>query len=572
MATRYTGKVKSFSTETYYGFVQCPKVYEQYGEDVYLHGKSLEFSGVDPSMVEAGTVISFEIFMSPKGHPQANEVKILTSSTGGATPQFVKGGGATDWDRDSRGHRGGDRDWKGHKGDSKGHKGDSKGHKGESKGHKGESNWHKGGDREWNRPEGEDRGWKAGGGGDKGFANSGDSRGSWNPPPALKAAKGKAGIALPNVAGKGEKAPKRAAVEASKVEKAVKKAAGDLASATLSSSFAKDGSPMVEISLTTLNFLLTASGHDVVEGSQAIPTGKEALPGYSGGKVEGPWYIGTIKRYFPDEAYGFIESAAFKEQFGDKECFVHADHLALEDGKLIAQEGDEVIFPLVEDEEGNAWAWAPVVPRSRDFLGTIKSWSGGYGFIKCDTLFPIFEIDIYLHGQAAEHGGCNTEVGCPIVFNLHVNKEGKPQASHPRPPGTAPVPRASGERSTGAGGQKTTERPWDKKPEAKRPRTSNWGATLSDEEKEKWHHGTIKAFNTEKGFGFIDCPELHAVYDRDVFIHNKVYDGTGAEMGSEVAFKIDLNAEGQPQAVTCTTDMGVLSTGPDGEEQENQRE
>merc|ERR1711879_164214 len=111
--------------------------------------------------------------------------------------------------------------------------------------------------------------------------------------------------------------------------------------------------------------------------------------------------------YFADQAYGFVESPAFKEQFGDKELFVHADHLDPDGtGDLVVAEGEEVIFPLAEDEEGNAWAWSPLIRKARDFFGKVMSWSGGYGFIKCETLSPVFAENIYVHGAAAEYGGC----------------------------------------------------------------------------------------------------------------------------------------------------------------------
>jgi cold shock CspA family protein len=58
--------------------------------------------------------------------------------------------------------------------------------------------------------------------------------------------------------------------------------------------------------------------------------------------------------------------------------------------------------------------------------------------------------------------------------------------------------------------------------------------------------GLIKSFSKEKGFGFIDCPEIRARYNRDVFIHKQQM--THLEVGQEITFSIEENKEGRPQA------------------------
>jgi cold shock CspA family protein len=58
--------------------------------------------------------------------------------------------------------------------------------------------------------------------------------------------------------------------------------------------------------------------------------------------------------------------------------------------------------------------------------------------------------------------------------------------------------------------------------------------------------GRIKSFNAQKGFGFIECPEAHAIYGRDVFLH-KAQIGDFST-GSEVTFCVDTNKASMPQA------------------------
>eukprot|EP00409_Alexandrium_fundyense_P003644 CAMPEP_0185905930 /NCGR_PEP_ID=MMETSP0196C-20130402/5092_1 /TAXON_ID=2932 /ORGANISM="Alexandrium fundyense, Strain CCMP1719" /LENGTH=58 /DNA_ID=CAMNT_0028625567 /DNA_START=23 /DNA_END=195 /DNA_ORIENTATION=+ len=48
------------------------------------------------------------------------------------------------------------------------------------------------------------------------------------------------------------------------------------------------------------------------------------------------------------------------------------------------------------------------------------------------------------------------------------------------------------------------------------------------------------------GFGFIDCPELHAVFGNDVFLHNKQLGEFGP--GAMVTFAVCLSKDNKPQA------------------------
>lgn len=58
--------------------------------------------------------------------------------------------------------------------------------------------------------------------------------------------------------------------------------------------------------------------------------------------------------------------------------------------------------------------------------------------------------------------------------------------------------------------------------------------------------GRIKSFNPEKGFGFIDCPQAHDRWQRDVFIHKRLIGDL--QVGEEVTFEVEPNKEGMPQA------------------------
>jgi len=63
---------------------------------------------------------------------------------------------------------------------------------------------------------------------------------------------------------------------------------------------------------------------------------------------------------------------------------------------------------------------------------------------------------------------------------------------------------------------------------------------------ERRSKGVIKSFNQHQGFGFIACPELAAVFGKDVFAHGKQMGSF--DIGSEVSFAVTLSEDNKPQA------------------------
>jgi CspA family cold shock protein len=54
--------------------------------------------------------------------------------------------------------------------------------------------------------------------------------------------------------------------------------------------------------------------------------------------------------------------------------------------------------------------------------------------------------------------------------------------------------------------------------------------------------GTVKFFNTEKGFGFIEVSG-----EKDVFVHSSALQGTSLQEGDKVQFDVERGTKG-PQA------------------------
>merc|ERR1719223_909750 len=75
--------------------------------------------------------------------------------------------------------------------------------------------------------------------------------------------------------------------------------------------------------------------------------------------------------------------------------------------------------------------------------------------------------------------------------------------------------------------------------------------------------GRVKSFNAKQGFGFIECPQIHAMYGRDVFLH-KAQIGD-LKVGTELTFGVEPNKQGMPQARDILTlDGKAPGPGPAG--------
>merc|ERR1740121_3295725 len=68
-----------------------------------------------------------------------------------------------------------------------------------------------------------------------------------------------------------------------------------------------------------------------------------------------------------------------------------------------------------------------------------------------------------------------------------------------------------------------------------------------DFDMEKRYVGVIKSFNTAKGVGFVDCPEIMEKFGCDVFLHASqiLHD---EEVGDVISFVVQLGRLGQPRA------------------------
>eukprot|EP00930_Biecheleria_cincta_P068781 TRINITY_DN56617_c0_g1_i1.p1 TRINITY_DN56617_c0_g1~~TRINITY_DN56617_c0_g1_i1.p1 ORF type:complete len:356 (+),score=91.74 TRINITY_DN56617_c0_g1_i1:53-1069(+) len=69
---RETGKIKSFFEDKGYGFIECPRVQQQFGRDLFVHKAQL-------NGFKVGDEVSMSVTVNQAGHPQAKD---LASATG----------------------------------------------------------------------------------------------------------------------------------------------------------------------------------------------------------------------------------------------------------------------------------------------------------------------------------------------------------------------------------------------------------------------------------------------------------------------------------------------------------
>jgi len=252
----------------------------------------------------------------------------------------------------------------------------------------------------------------------------------------------------------------------------------------------------------------------------------------------GQRYAGTIKSFAAEKGFGFIDCPELFEAYG-RDTWLHNAQLQH------FQVGEMVEFTMTLNKTGNPQALdlAPPsqtgkkakgkgtggkavvqhqsVAEGQRYSGTIKSFNTekGFGFIECPDLFEAYGRDTWLHNAQLQH----FQVGEMVEFTMALGKDGNPQAQDLAPPsqmgqkakGKGTGGKAAAQHQSGAEGQRCA--------------------------------GTIKNFSAEKGFGFIECPELFEAYGRDTWLHHAQVQHF--QVGELVEFTMALGKDGNPQAL-----------------------
>mmetsp|Transcript_10562 Transcript_10562/g.23681 ORF Transcript_10562/g.23681 Transcript_10562/m.23681 type:complete len:460 (+) Transcript_10562:78-1457(+) len=82
----YNGQLKSFNQQSNYGFIECPEVKNEFGNDCFVHGRALE----NVSGWQLGCTLFFEVGVSAAGKPQAINVQLVDAGGPGAVAPPAK--------------------------------------------------------------------------------------------------------------------------------------------------------------------------------------------------------------------------------------------------------------------------------------------------------------------------------------------------------------------------------------------------------------------------------------------------------------------------------------------------
>eukprot|EP00933_Yihiella_yeosuensis_P058274 TRINITY_DN5864_c0_g4_i1.p1 TRINITY_DN5864_c0_g4~~TRINITY_DN5864_c0_g4_i1.p1 ORF type:complete len:525 (-),score=145.75 TRINITY_DN5864_c0_g4_i1:226-1800(-) len=257
-------------------------------------------------------------------------------------------------------------------------------------------------------------------------------------------------------------------------------------------------------------------------------------------------YSGVVRLYNPDKKHGYVDSPDVQWQWKQD---VYAFEEVLVKGN--AGPGDRVAFFLHWSAKGQPQASHPLlrinVAAEGQFAqkGTFKASQSDFGFIKCDETKEYFGRDVYVNKELA----AGLEEGQTVCFNAYLNRDGMPNAESCEPCEETWEPPAAElseykEVETGKGGKGK-----GKGEDGAGDSGGKGGKGGAPELTGKVVSGTIKSFNSQNNYGFIECEEVKSEYGRDTFVHGKEFSGAGLNVGDTVQFEVAINAKGQPQAM-----------------------
>ncbi|CAE7474318.1 ODA2, partial [Symbiodinium pilosum] len=185
------------------------------------------------------------------------------------------------------------------------------------------------------------------------------------------------------------------------------------------------------------------------------------------------------------------------------------------------------------------------------YVGTLKSFNtrNGYGFLECRQAKADWGVDVFIHKNNVQTPWF---LGQPVEFAVQVNTRGQPQAYDcnwlPRlppqgnkvTPGTVPAVPGAGPYTASSSSSNANATPEQRAPpQPKAPK-------MSDEPRRL---GTLKSFSQTHGYGFVDCAETKAAYNRDVYLDkSQMRENSAWQWGQLLEFSVSFNDRGNPQA------------------------
>jgi len=252
---------------------------------------------------------------------------------------------------------------------------------------------------------------------------------------------------------------------------------------------------------------------------------------------------GVIVGFSHNAGWGFISCPEVSATYG-KDCFFHVKDC----GGINPSKGQSVSFLLQEDEKtgkphaksilfdmnqatsmaSNSFKLAGMsmggkAPTAAQvggprYTGTVLSYTNqtGWGFITCPEVQAAYGKDVFFHLKDIA-GVYSVAKGDMLSFCLDDQVTGKPQASQIQLIGKTDAP----------------------------------GAVR--------YEGTVTGFTQSTGWGFIACPKLKQVFQKDVFFHQKDCSGGAVSKGLQVSFLLEEESTqtGKPKATAVMVPEGA---------------
>jgi len=276
-----------------------------------------------------------------------------------------------------------------------------------------------------------------------------------------------------------------------------------------------------------------------------------------------PTYVGTVSSFNPHKGWGFITCEEAKQIYGS-DVFLLKNDL----NSFGVNKGDQVSFSVTKGDKGARAANVKVLTVGPDgmqsFFGELKSFNPakGFGFINSPASESIFGKDCFV--LASEFGDHYPEQGMHVQFKAKVGERG-PVASEVRvldPPGGG---YGGGKGYDGKGFPMMPFMPFGGKGFGGGKgfdfggkgfggkgfggfdggKGGNWSSNPKEEDV---FFGTLKAVNSERGFGHVASDAITKMYGRDMFAHKTSIDEAHVSLGQSVSFNISDGPKG-PHAV-----------------------
>mmetsp|Transcript_78620 Transcript_78620/g.254686 ORF Transcript_78620/g.254686 Transcript_78620/m.254686 type:complete len:417 (-) Transcript_78620:117-1367(-) len=246
-------------------------------------------------------------------------------------------------------------------------------------------------------------------------------------------------------------------------------------------------------------------------------------------------YFGTVKSYNDRKGWGFIECPETQQLYGKDILFQKCELPSP------VQKGDQLSFSVTPGRNGVlavglhmlGKADPPAEERGRgaegSFVGSIKSFNpqNGWGFIECAETQQIYGKDILVLKE--ELHGVTVMQGQQVTFSVTQGRKG--------PLATALQFALKGGSVAGGNGglDAVLGRPTVGVVQSHQQSGGHAGGSFV---------GALKSFNPQKGWGFIECRETHAIYAKDILVLKAELAATPATPGLCLSFSVTQGRTG----------------------------